>query len=180
MKKLLVFAFMVMIHCVKAAPPEKDGKTIFTSRCATCHNVNKTLVGPALAGIDERRSIDWIIKFVQSSQTLIKQGDEQAAAVFAKFNGIQMPNHPDLTADNIRDIVSFIKSEAKPTEANAAPFTRPSSLRPAYMPVASDNYIFFGALFGSIALLVLSLLIFVRVKEWQRNEVKATGNNTLQ
>jgi cytochrome c2 len=173
MKKLFVFVTVLIatVTVVKAVPPEKDGKTIFTLRCATCHNVNKTLVGPALAGVDERRSIEWIIKFVQSSQSLIKQGDEQANAIFAKFNGIQMPNHPDLTADNIRDIVSFIKSEAKPTETNAAPFARPSTLHPAYIPIASDNYIFFAALFGSIVLLVLSLLMFVRVKEWQRNGV---------
>ena len=173
MKKFLVFvsALILTVSCIYATPPEKDGKTIFTSRCATCHNVNKVLVGPALAGINERRSIDWIIKFVQSSQSLIKEGDKEAASVFAKFNGIQMPNHTDLTADNIRDIVSFIKSESKAAESNAAPFARISKVHPAYLPVTIDNHLFFAVLFFSIALLVLALLMFVHVKEWQRNGV---------
>ena len=37
-------------YCVKKS---KEGKTIFSTRCAGCHNVNKTLTGPALAGVDQ-------------------------------------------------------------------------------------------------------------------------------
>jgi len=51
-----------------ADPPVNEGKVIFNSRCASCHNVNKILTGPALAGVDQRYSIDWIVNFVHSSQ----------------------------------------------------------------------------------------------------------------
>ena len=171
MKKKLVILGLLgsLVLNVQADPPIENGKAIFSTRCATCHHVNKQLVGPALSGVDERRSMEWIIKFVQSSQTLIKTGDEQASAVFAKFNSFPMPDHPDLTADKIRDIVAFIKSETKSTPVSSAPFSRPGRLRPAYIPVRADNYIFFGGLFGAISLLVVALLMFVRVKELQRN-----------
>ncbi len=162
---LLMMAGMV----VNAAPPEHNGKTIFMSRCATCHNVNKRVVGPALAGIEERRSLDWIVKFVQSSQAVIKSGDEQALAVFAEYNKMPMPDHADLSAEDISDIVSFISSESKTAETTTAPFARPGKLRPAYLPVTSDNYFFFGGLFMGVALLVFALLMLVRVKEIQRN-----------
>jgi len=93
-----------------AAPPIAEGKAIFSTRCAGCHNVNKVVTGPALAGVDQRHSIDWIINFVHSSQTVIKGGDEKAVALFEKFNKIPMPDHPDLTAGNIKSIVEYIKS----------------------------------------------------------------------
>ena len=96
-----------------AAPPAEEGKAIFTSRCTGCHNVNKMVVGPALAGVDQRRPIDWIVNFVHSSQKVVKSGDPYAVSLFNKFNKIQMPDHPDLTSDNIKSIVEYIKVEAK-------------------------------------------------------------------
>lgn len=182
MKTYILFGILSMMAAVKlsASPPIEEGKAIFNSRCATCHNINKTAVGPALAGIDERRSFDWIVKFVQSSQTFIKTGDEQAVAVFTAFNGIPMPDHTDLTADNIRDIVTFIKSQSKPAEASTAPFARPAKIRPAYVPVKGDDYVFFGGLFLSIALLVFALLMLVRVKEIQRRQYQAVENSDMQ
>ncbi|MEJ7676628.1 MAG: cytochrome c [Segetibacter sp.] len=65
-----------------AAPSSEEGKTIFTNRCAACHNVNKELAGPALSGIDKRRPIDWIIKFVHSSQAVVKSGDTYAVNLY--------------------------------------------------------------------------------------------------
>lgn len=151
-----------------AGPPVEEGKLLFTSRCANCHNVKKTLVGPALGGVDERRSMEWIIKFVRSSQSFIKSGDKDAIAVFQAFNNIPMPDHPDLTEQNIRDIVSYIKTESVPDENASAPFDRPGKLRPAYVPVSPNNYLFFSGLFLGIIMLVGSLLLLVRVKEMQR------------
>src|SRR6476659_10606162 len=107
MERKLLFFILISLACFNASanPPVEEGKTIFTSRCASCHNVNKLIVGPALAGVDKRHTIDWIINFVQSSQTVIKGGDKQANDLFAKFNKIQMPDHKDLTAENIKSVV---------------------------------------------------------------------------
>src|SRR5437763_14651730 len=121
---LLLFASVIVLYSF-ATPPNEKGKTLFTSRCAACHNTNKLIVGPALAGIDNRRSIDWIIKFVQSSQTLVKSGDKDAAALFTKFN-IVMPDHQDLKAEDVKDIVDYIKSETvASTNTEEQPFSRP-------------------------------------------------------
>ena len=105
--------FMLFSIAVAAAPPIEDGKAIFTTRCAGCHNVNKLMTGPALAGVDQRRSMEWIISFVQSSQTMIKKGDKDAIALFEKFNKIPMPDHADLTDAHIKSVVEFVKSETK-------------------------------------------------------------------
>ena len=103
-KIIVLAAVLFASFAVLAAPTVEEGKTIFTTRCAGCHNVNKQLVGSALAGIDQRRNIDWIINFVHSSQKVVKSGDEYAVNLFNQFK-LVMPDHPDLTADNIKSIV---------------------------------------------------------------------------
>ena len=169
--KLLFFSFLFLsgIAAFAAAPPVEEGKTIFAARCASCHNVNKVLTGPALAGVHERRSIDWIVSFVRSSQSMVKSGDKEAVAVFEKFNKIPMPDHADLTAENIKNVVEYIKTEAKVGEEKT-PFAKPSKQRPSYLPlsITADASYFIGFL-GVVALLILVLLFAVQLKQYERN-----------
>jgi len=146
-----------------------EGKSIFSTRCAACHNVNAKLVGPALAGVDQRRNIEWIISFVHSSQSMLKKKDEAAIALFNEFNKTQMPDHPDISPDQVRSIVEYIKSATKTRSPNEdAPFPRPGHLEPGYLPLSINNFAFFGVYFGLIPLLVGALVLFVKVKELQR------------
>lgn len=146
-----------------------EGKSIFMSRCAGCHNVKKPLTGPALAGIDERRSMDWIINFVHSSQSMVKKGDKDAVAIFEKFNRIPMPDHADLTSDHIKSIVEFIKSESKPVEENKAPFAKPGKKLARYDLISTTDYWLFGALVVSVLLLIGALVFASRVRAMKEN-----------
>ena len=170
-KKLLTTLFAIWaITIVYANPPEEEGKTIFTSRCAACHNVNKVLTGPALAGVDQRRSIEWIVKFVKSSQGLVKSGDKDAVALFQKFNRIAMPDHPDLTTDNIKSIVEFIKSEAKPDDAEKAPFAKPTKKETLYKPLSlQEDYLFFLVYLAAVGILIAVLLFAVKLTGFKSN-----------
>ena len=175
--KIRFFAFLALTlswENMYANPdPPAEGKTIFTNRCAACHNVNKIATGPALAGVSDRRSIDWIINFVHSSQVMIKNGDKDAIALYEKFNKIPMPDHPDLTDDNIKSIVEFIKSESMVTSQKAS--FKPSERKPDYRPVSLEKDIWpLTAILGSIILLIGSLIFAVKVddmkKEWLKGE----------
>lgn len=162
---LMILAGTTMI--VHASPPD-DGKTIFTIRCSACHNINKILVGPALAGVDQRRPIDWIINFVHSSQTIVKSGDTYAVALFQKFNKVQMPDHPDLTADNIKSVVAYIKSQAISGDSKAL-FAKPTTLRPYYLPLSiTRNYGFFIGYIAVVIMLVMALLFAVQSNNFQQ------------
>ena len=152
------------------ADPIDPGKTIFSSRCAGCHNVNKQLTGPALAGVDERRSIEWIVNFVHSSQTMVKKGDKEAVTLYEKFNKVPMPDHSDLTEKDIKSIVEYIKSEAKPMEENKAPFARPTKKPSNAKPLSLDDYKFFGVFLFAVGLLIAVLLFAVQVNTFQRNQ----------
>lgn len=161
---------MFLGNIAKAEPdPPLDGKSIFIGRCAACHNVNKILTGPALAGVDERRSIDWIINFVHSSQTMVKKGDKDAVAIYEKFNKIPMPDHPDLSADNIKSIVEYIRSESKPVGEEIASFTKSGKKQTAYTPLKSTDYWLFGGLLGAVVLLIMVLIFAAKVKKMQRD-----------
>ena len=164
--------FLTLFITCKAlsTPPSDEGKRIFVSRCASCHNVNKLIVGPALAGVSDRHTEVWIAKFIQSSQSVIKSGDKAAAALYEKFNRVAMPDHADLTAQHIKDILAYIKTETK-TGTEIAAF-RPEKLHPYYTPVLLSNWQFFAGFGTLVILLAAALILLVRVKEIQRKELK--------
>lgn len=164
-------AAALIVSTVQANTPVEDGKAIFTSRCTSCHNVNKQVTGPALAGLDKRRSIDWIVRFVHSSQNLVKGGDKDAVTLFAQFNQIVMPDHPDLSEGQIKNVVAYIKS-ATVAVSDKPPFARPGKLEPSYFPLSITSYGFFGGYLMIISMLVLALLAWVYVKELQRRKNK--------
>ena len=167
--KILLFAFvMLSTFSTFATPPVEEGKTIFSARCASCHNINKVLTGPALAGVHERRSIDWIVSFVKSSQSLVKAGDKDAVAIFEQFNKIPMPDHPDLSDDNIKSIVEYIKTEGTAAASETAPFAKPTKLRPNYAPLSSSNYGFFIGYLSAVGILIAALLMAVQLKQYER------------
>jgi mono/diheme cytochrome c family protein len=168
LKIITLFSALFLSLSVLAAPPVEEGKSLFAARCAACHNINKNLTGPALAGVDQRRSLDWIINFVHSSQTMVKAGDKDAVTIFNQFNKIPMPDHGDLSDAQIKNIVAYIKTEAKPVVEEKAPFAKPSKLRPAYTPLAFHNYEFFIVFLSLVALLIGVMLFAVQVKEYER------------
>ena len=168
-KKIVISVFTLLLTLfVFSIPPVEEGKAIFTTRCASCHNVNKTVVGPALAGVGERHTEDWIIHFVHSSQAVIKAGDQSAIALYEKFNKVPMPDHPDLSVESIRGILAYIKAETIATVPSTS--FRPERLHPKYTPLSIVDYPFFLAYFVLIILMTGCLIALVRVKEIQRKQ----------
>src|ERR1044072_6457862 len=111
-----IFSGILIITVMSAYADDRtvpEGTKVFTSRCAACHNVNKQLTGPALANFDQRRSIEWIYTFINSPGNKIKSGDKDAVALYNQFNQVIMPDHGDLTKDQINSILEYIKAETK-------------------------------------------------------------------
>ncbi len=103
-------AFLKMAGEVKA----QSGADLFNQYCTACHTVGSgDLIGPDLKGITENRDKAWLIKFIQSSQTMIKNGDPQALKVFEKYNRIPMPDQPVSKAE-IEKILTYIAGQSDP------------------------------------------------------------------
>ncbi|HZJ18920.1 MAG TPA: c-type cytochrome [Pricia sp.] len=90
----------------------QDGEAIFKSTCAACHTTTtKRLVGPGLANIQDKVSLEWFTKFVRSSQTLIRSGDAEAVRIFEEYNKVIMPDHA-LSDAEINSVFEYIKSKS--------------------------------------------------------------------
>jgi mono/diheme cytochrome c family protein len=167
LKLALLLTALLLTAVIDAAPPAEEGKAIFTTRCAGCHNINKILTGPALAGVDKRRSLEWIINFVHSSQTVIKSGDKDAMALFKQFNNIPMPDHKDLSKTQIENIVEYIKVEAdNPTKETAN--VKPAAAEKTYLPITFKNYGFLLSFFALFALLIGTILFAVKLNRYKK------------
>ena len=84
-----------------------EGQDLFNKTCAPCHTIGKgRLVGPDLKNISEKRTQDWLIPYIQSSQTVIKSGDIDAVAIYEEFNSLLMPDQP-LDAGQVVSIINY-------------------------------------------------------------------------
>ena len=102
---------------------QKSGEATFKETCTACHTIGKgKLVGPDLADVQNRHSEEWIRNFVKSSQTVIKSGDKYADSLFKAYNQMIMPDHPDMTNDQIKSVLAYI------TEKSSAPATATASV----------------------------------------------------
>lgn len=172
---LLLLLFITGLMDNAKAGAIENGKTIFSTRCAACHNINKQMTGPALAGVEQRRSMDWIVSFVHGSQKMVQSGDKDAVMLFEKFNKTPMPDHPDLSADDIKGVIEYIKSEAKPAEETKAPFAKPGGRRVDHTPPsAKDNYIFIIYV-GAILILIRGLVYAVQISSYKRKLQQETA-----
>jgi cytochrome c551/c552 len=165
-KTFLLATILLISTAIWATPTPEEGKTIFSTRCAGCHNVNKVLTGPALAGVDQRRSTQWIINFVHSSQSMVKKGDKDAVALFEQFNRIPMPDHPDLTDDHIKSIIEYIKNESGGAAKQAVAVTKTEKTSLSLTSILTPGFIL--TFTGLIALLITTILFAVRVKALER------------
>lgn len=94
------------------AMAQAQGETLFQNSCLMCHTVGKgKRVGPDLSGVHTRRSEDWLIQFIQSSESLIASGDPDAVAIAKEYAPLTMPDQP-LSADEVRAIIQYIKEKS--------------------------------------------------------------------
>lgn len=90
----------------------QTGDQLFLSNCRACHTVGGgKLVGPDLKDVTTKRTEQWLLSFIKSSQTFINSGDKDAIAIFNEFNKVPMPDQ-NLTESQIKDILAYITKES--------------------------------------------------------------------
>ncbi|OGT77279.1 MAG: hypothetical protein A3I78_02040 [Gammaproteobacteria bacterium RIFCSPLOWO2_02_FULL_56_15] len=132
------------------ASAQESGREIFQKSCAACHSVGGgRLVGPDLAGVNDKRPEDWLLKFIKSSQTLVKSGDKTATALFEEFNKLPMPDQA-LSDDQIRKVLAHIKetgggpAAGKETAAPPAPAAKESAAEGTPAEILLGGHLFEG------------------------------------
>lgn len=104
----------ILLFLPLAAVSQINGEIIFNTNCAACHTIGKgNMVGPDLEGLLDRREESWARKFIQSSQSLIAEGDSLALVLFQENNYVPMPDQL-LSEDELTAVLEFIDASAMP------------------------------------------------------------------
>lgn len=106
---LLILAIVALSANHGKSQSNIRGAELYQQQCAACHRIGQgRFVGPDLANITEKRDRDWLIRFIRSSETLIKQGDSLAVAISEEYNGLLMPD-ADMTDSEIELVLQYIE-----------------------------------------------------------------------
>ena len=95
------------------------GKSLFNANCAACHKLNKNLVGPKLAGVTEKYEKEWLYTWIKNSSAMIKSGDERAVAVWEEWNKLAMNAFPQLSNEDIDNILAYTDYKPEPVVSTA-------------------------------------------------------------
>jgi mono/diheme cytochrome c family protein len=105
---LAAFFFLFSVTTVSAFEGDaSNGKKLFKSNCASCHKLDKKLVGPALTGVTDKYSEEWLLSWIRNNAELRASGDEDAIAIFEEYNGSVMSAFPALSDQDIFDILQY-------------------------------------------------------------------------
>ena len=100
---------------------QKEGRKLYNNLCASCHKLDRKLIGPALAGVTERRENDWLKAWIKNNAALRASGDRDAIAIFNEYNGSVMSAFPQLSDSQIDDILYYTDvGDPKPVVAPGA------------------------------------------------------------
>jgi mono/diheme cytochrome c family protein len=94
----------------KEAAAIANGDALFKNNCAQCHAVNERVVGPALAGVTQRRSASWIVSWVHNPAKVVASGDDYAVKLFNDYDKQQMPAFK-ISERDIKDILAWINAQ---------------------------------------------------------------------
>lgn len=109
--KLRPFLFLLIVFSSLYVSAQ-DGKALFISKCASCHNPFKAGTGPALGGLEERHK--WadhkeLLSWVNNPGGYMAK-DPYTQGLKAQY-GSMMTGFPDLKIADVSAIVSYINSE---------------------------------------------------------------------
>src|SRR5262245_37250990 len=94
-----------------ATPTDPDavaGKLAFESKCLACHSLGQgKKLGPDLAGVTKRRSVEWLTRWLKDPEAMLKS-DPDAKKMLTESNNIPMPNQ-NLSDAEIKQYLKFFQ-----------------------------------------------------------------------
>ena len=154
---------LLLGHVTAFADP--DGKALFMSNCASCHNPLKDATGPALQNIDKSfPDKEWGYNWVHNSSKVIASGDKTANDIYNKFNKTQMTAFPQLSTAEIDAILKYVDDYKAPVAAAPAAGTAAGE-----QPAETNGWLY--------TIITLSLLVLVVIL-WRANQgLKRAAND---
>ena len=166
----LFCTLFLSFHSATAAPNTDEGKKLFQSNCASCHNPLKDATGPALQNVDKHpHGRPWIYNWVHNPPAILASGDPHANELYHKFNAV-MTAFPQLTNKDIDAILDYVDSVV-PIDNRPPPGTTTAA------ESDSDGWMYTLATF---ALLLLVLILWRVNSGLKRVAARSLGEPVLR
>jgi len=117
---LLLILFFFGLEEGRAQSPQSspDGKSLFQSNCAQCHNPVSVVVGPALKGVtqrvpDQKLLHDWI----HNNVAVLHSGNVYFNNLYNQYGRAPMNTFPGMTDAEIDAILNYVETYAQPLAA---------------------------------------------------------------
>ncbi len=106
-KLFLAFLLVLSVTVFAQEGDATNGKKLYKANCVACHKLDKKLIGPPLKGITEKREREWLHAWIKDNNALRKSGDALAKEVFDEYNKMPMQAFPQLSTQDIDDILAY-------------------------------------------------------------------------
>ncbi|KAB5490763.1 MULTISPECIES: c-type cytochrome [Flagellimonas] len=84
------------------------GQAKFDAVCVACHMVDQRMIGPAMKGVYDRRSPEWVMNMILNPDGMLKE-DPIAKALLKEYNNAIMLNQ-NLTEEEARDLAEYLRT----------------------------------------------------------------------
>jgi len=131
---ILLFILVLVANNLLA----QDGKALFISNCATCHNPIKQVTGPALQGVTARIPDTKLLhSWIKNNEAVLATGNKYFVDLKKQYNGTAMNLFPSLTDPEIDAILKYVETYKPPTTDTGLPGGKTEE---------SDNSLLYGIL----------------------------------
>jgi len=110
---LLVGGLAAVLLAVPTTATAQDAEGYFRQNCMSCHTIGGgRLTGPDLKDVNERRTAEWLARYIPNPQAMINSGDPYAAQLLRDARGVIMPPPPRITPDMVQALLTLIEAES--------------------------------------------------------------------
>jgi cytochrome c553 len=154
-RKLLFSILLLSLVLLGNTLFAQDGKALFQSNCASCHNPFKVITGPALQGVtqripDKKLLHDWI----HNNAAVLATGNKYFNDLFNQYNKTSMTVFGNSLSDaDIDAIINYVETAKPPTPGGGEPG---GTGAPATQTPEGDSTLLYG-----ILTLILAVIMFV-------------------
>lgn len=85
-----------------------QGEAKFKTICTACHMVDQRMIGPAMSGVYERRSPEWVMNMILNPDGMLKE-DPIAKALLKEYNNAIMLNQ-NLSEEEARAVAEYLRT----------------------------------------------------------------------
>ncbi|RYE31558.1 MAG: c-type cytochrome [Sphingobacteriaceae bacterium] len=159
---VIVVCFAALNSTAYAQDPAKGEALYKSNNCGSCHKIDVRMTGPALGPtIASETDEAFLIKWIQNNQALIAAKNPKALTVYNQYNQSQMSVFTNLSDQDVKDILGYVKAEWKKVE-DAKKVAPAGATGGAAADSGPSNTMVFG-LIGVIVIAFLIILVLNRV-----------------